>query len=367
MSKQDFYEVLGVDKSSSSEEIKRAYRKQAMRHHPDRNAGNKDSEQKLKEINEAYAVLSDENKRSQYDNFGHAGAEGFGQGMDFGDINLNDIFEQFFGGGTGGAGGSRSSRGADLAVSLTLSLHEAAHGVEKEVKIRKQAECDDCNGSGGAKGSKPTTCPMCRGSGRVSIQQGFLSIQQTCPKCHGQGQIISNPCRSCKGSGTSNKLSAIKVKIPSGVDNGDRMRVPGKGDMGAHGGPDGDLYIEIQVENHPVFKRDHTDLHCTIPVSFYQACLGGEVEVATLDKMIKLKIPKETQSGSLLRVRGAGIDSRKHNRKGDLICHIQVETPIRLSKAQQELLKTFDEQTQMNQQRPKYESFMQSLKNLFNA
>lgn len=368
MSNQDPYEVLGVEPGASSADIKKAYRQKAMKYHPDRNKGDKDSEQKFKEVNAAYDILSDENKRSQYDQFGHAGAEGFGQGMDFGDINFNDIFEQFFGGGA--AGGSRRggpSRGADLAVAVSLSLYDAAHGVEKEVNIRKKDTCGDCHGSGGARGSKPITCPMCHGSGRVAMQQGFLSIQQTCPKCHGQGQIISDPCRTCGGSGVQSKASKIKVKIPSGVDTGDRMRVPGKGDAGSHGGPSGDLYIEIKVEQHPVFKRDQIDLHCTVPVSFYQASVGGEVEVATLDKLIKLKVPKETQSGSLLRVRGAGIDSKKHNRRGDLICHIQVETPVHLTTEQKAILKDFDTKTQHNQQRPKSESFMQSLKKLFQA
>ena len=341
MSKRDFYEVLGVSKSASTAEIKKAYRKHAMKHHPDRNPGDKSAEQKFKEINEAYAVLSDERKRSEYDNFGHEGAGGFGQGMDFGDININDIFEQFFGGGSAG-GRSGPARGSDLAVAVQISLKKLLRVLKKKF-LSKQNPCDDCNGTGAAHGSKPITCSMCHGSGRVVLQQGFLSVQQTCPTCHGQGQIISDPCRSCNGEGIRSKASKIKVRLPAGVESGDRMRVPGHGDAGAYGGPSGDLYIEIHVEQHPIFTREGVDLHCNVPISFYQACLGGEVEVATLEKLIKLKVPKETQSGSMLRVRGAGIHSRKHNRRGDLICHMQIETPVKLSAKEKELLMAFDQ------------------------
>ena len=366
-SKKDFYEVLGVPRDATAQQIKKAYRAHAMKHHPDRNNG---STEKFKEISEAYQVLSDERKRAEYDNFGHAGAQGgfggggFGAG-DFGDININDIFEQFFGGGGGSSG---PSRGADIGASVSISFEKAAKGTEETISIRKKSACDDCHGSGAAPGSQPITCDMCHGSGRVAMQQGFLSIQQTCPKCHGQGQIISNPCRTCNGSGINNKPSKINIRIPSGVESGDRMRVPGKGDAGANGAPAGDLYVDIVVQAHPVFKREGVDLHCSVPVSFYQACLGGEVEIATLDKLINLKIPKETQSGSLLRVKGAGIDSKKDGRKGDLICHIQVETPVRLTKSQAELLQEFDQSVEASASHsPKHQSFLNKIKSLFNA
>ncbi|UTC24692.1 molecular chaperone DnaJ [Candidatus Comchoanobacter bicostacola] len=369
--KKDFYETLGVERNATAQQIKAAYRKAAMRHHPDRNAKKSDaerqeSERTFKEMSEAYSVLSDERKRAEYDRFGHtqggAGAGPFGAG-DFGDININDIFEQFFGGGGAAPG---PTKGSDLGASIAISLQEAASGVAKEITIKRLCPCTACNGSGAKTGSTPQRCTTCGGHGRVNMQQGFLSIQQTCPTCHGKGTIIKDPCRVCSGSGCTKQSSKISVRIPSGVESGDRMRVPGKGNAGQNGAASGDLYLDIHVQPHPLFERKGVDLHCTVPISFYTACVGGETEVATLEKLIKLKIPKETQSGSALRIRNAGIKSVKHNRHGDLICHIQVETPVKLDTQQIESIKQFDNSiTQHNLQNPQSKSFIEKIKSLF--
>lgn len=374
--KKDFYEILGVPRSASKNEIKAAYKKIALKYHPDRLHGKSDSEKqaaesKFKEASEAYSVLSNEQKRQSYDNFGDHNAAGhnpfegfggFGQGADFPD--LNDILNSFFGGG-GGESGPSSFQGEDLGYSLTLSLEDAASGIEKEINIRKNDSCDSCHGSGGKAGSKPTRCGTCGGRGRVAIQQGFMAIQQTCPNCQGQGSTISDPCNKCRGKGCYPQSCRIKVRIPAGVDNGDRMRVSGKGDAGQRGALPGDLYISINVAKHDLFERDGVHLHCNVPISFYQACVGGEMEIPTLDGAVKLKIPSETQSGSLLRLRQKGIKSVKSNQIGDIICHIVVETPVKLTKEQIGFIEQFNASITKNQtQQPKAKSFFNRIKTM---
>ena len=365
---KDYYKILGVSPSATGDEIKQAYRKKAMKYHPDRNSGKSkeemvDSEQKFKRINEAYTILSDAQKRSAYDNFGDpsvgGGQDPFG-GAGFPD--LNDILNNFF----GGQDSMQSQRGSDLGYQLTLSLEEAATGIEKEISVQKQSTCSTCHGSGARANSKPTTCSTCRGKGRVTLQQGFLAIQQTCPSCQGEGVSIDDPCKKCHGNGCHSDHASIKVRIPAGVDNGDRMRVSGKGDAGTRGNPSGDLYVDIQVSQHPIFERDGPDLHCQVPISFYHACVGGSVDVATLDKRVKLTIPPETQSGSMLRLRGKGMKTTRSSRQGDIICHINIETPVKLNKEQKELLKQLDHSINEDkmQHRPKTQSFLQRIKSL---
>jgi molecular chaperone DnaJ len=373
--KQDFYEILGVSRSASDQEIKSAYKKKALKYHPDRCAGKpadeiKASEQKFKEINEAYSVLSNKQKKQAYDNFGDPNAAGhnpFGDGFgQEGFPDINDILNSFFGGG-GGRSSAPNFQGSDLAYTLVLSLEEAALGIEKEITVQKKDACNTCQGSGGKPGSRPTTCSTCRGQGKVTMQQGFMAIQQLCPSCHGEGAVIDNPCSKCHGKGCYNQNSKIKVRIPAGVDNGDRMRVAGKGDAGIRNAPSGDLYISISVNEHNFFERDGVNLHCQVPISFYQACVGGEVKVATLTGSVNLKIPAETQSGSALRLKGKGIKSVKTNQTGDIICHVMVETPINLSKKQKILLGDFDESIQNNQQQhPKTQSFFEKIKRMVN-
>lgn len=372
---KDFYKVLGVSRSASDSEIKSAYKRKALKYHPDRLAKKpaeeiKQAENKIKEINEAWSILSNKQKKQAYDQFGDPSAAGqspFGDGFgQEGFPDLNDILNNFFGGGsTGASGQSASFQGSDLGYTLTLSLSEAAFGIEKEINIKKKDPCDTCHGSGAKSGSKPSACGTCRGRGKVTMQQGFMAIQQLCPSCHGEGAVISNPCSKCQGKGCYNQNSTIKVRIPAGVDNGDRMRVAGKGDAGIRNAPSGDLYISISVSQHPFFERDGADLHCQVPISFYQACIGGEVEIATLDGLVNLKVPKETQSGASLRLRGMGIKSVKTNRTGDIICHVAVETPIKLTAEQRQLLKQLDEKMQNNQQQhPKATSFFAKIKKI---
>ncbi len=348
MSKRDYYEVLGVERGASEADLKKAYRRLAMKHHPDRNPGDKESEDKFKEANEAYEVLSDSSKRAAYDQYGHAGVDpsmggggaGFG-GANFSDI-FGDVFSDFFGGG-GGRSGSRggAQRGSDLRYTLELNLEEAVRGTTVSIRVPTLVNCKPCDGSGAKKGSAPVTCPTCGGIGQVRMQQGFFSVQQTCPRCHGQGKIISDPCDSCRGEGRVEEYKTLSVKVPAGVDTGDRIRLSGEGEAGTHGGPTGDLYVVINVREHDIFQRDGKHLYCEVPISFTEAALGGELEVPTLDGRVKLKIPEGTQTGKQFRLRGKGVAPVRGGGAGDLMCRVAVETPVNLSRRQRELLEEF--------------------------
>jgi molecular chaperone DnaJ len=347
MSKRDYYEVLGVSKGASDEEIKKAFKKLAMKHHPDRNSGDKGSEEKFKEAKEAYEILSDGNKRAAYDQYGHAGVDasmgggagGSGNFRDFADA-FSDIFGDVFGGARGGR--SQVYRGADLRYNLEISLEEAARGTETKIRVPVLAECEHCHGSGAKPGTEPTTCPTCGGHGQVRMQQGFFSVQQACPRCHGSGKVIADPCTHCHGEGRIKKHKTLSVRIPSGVDEGDRIRLSGEGEAGVNGGPPGDLYVQIHLKSHQVFQRDHDDLHCEMPISFATAALGGEIEIPTLDGHATIKIPAETQSGKVFRLRGKGIKGVRSQHPGDLMAHVVVETPVNLTDRQKELLREFD-------------------------
>lgn len=351
MSKRDYYEVLGVTKNASEAEIKKAFKRMAMKYHPDRNPDNAEAEDKFKEAKEAYDILSDSQKRAAYDQFGHAGVDpsaGMGGGFSGGGASFSDIFGDVFGdifggGGAGGRGGQRVYRGADLRYNLELSLEEAVKGTTVNIKIPSHESCDECGGSGAKKGTEPTTCTTCGGHGQVRMQQGFFSLQQTCPHCHGSGKMISDPCGKCHGKGHVEKTKTLSVKVPAGVDNGDRIRLSGEGEIGENGGPPGDLYVHMHVREHAIFKRDGNDLFCEVPVSLVTATLGGELEVPTLEGRVKLKIPEETQTGKLFRLRGKGVKSVRGSVSGDLLCKVSVETPVNLTKKQKELLKEFED------------------------
>ena len=351
MSKRDFYEVLGVGRQATDAEIKKSYRKLAMKHHPDRNPDNKEAEEKFKEVQKAYEILSDSKKKAAYDQFGHAGVDsnmGGGSGPGgfggFGDV-FEDIFENIFTGGRGGPqGGSanpRTQRGNDLQMGLELTLEEAALGKSVEVDIYHQSACHTCSGSGAKPGTKPKKCETCAGMGQVRIQQGFFSIQQTCPACHGQGQVIVDKCVGCRGDGRIRVPKKLTVKIPAGVDEGDRIRLSGEGDAGYFGGPAGDLYVQVKVKKHPIFERQHNDLFCEVPIGFVSAALGGTIEVPTLSGKVSLKIPAETQTGKVFRLRGKGMQSVRSKTQGDLLCRVFVETPVNLDSKQKALLEEF--------------------------
>jgi molecular chaperone DnaJ len=372
--KRDYYEVLDVGRGASDEEIKKAFRKLAMKHHPDRNPGDKAAEDKFKEVKEAYEVLSDAKKRSMYDQMGHAGFDpsmgGMGAGADghpFGDI-FGDFFGEIFNAGRGGQSQAGPFRGGDLRYNLEISLEEAARGTETKIRIPVLESCDTCKGTGAKPGTKPETCTTCRGNGSVRITQGFFSIQQTCPSCHGSGSMIKTPCTSCHGNGRVQKHKTLSVKVPVGVDDGDRIRLNGEGEAGSPGAPRGDLYIVISLKSHPVFKRNRNDLHCEMPISFATAALGGEVHIPTLDGSASLKIPEETQTGQTFRLKGKGIKSVRGHDMGDLYCHVQIETPVKLTDRQRELLKEFDEigrSGSQHEQNPKAQSWMNKVKAFF--
>ena len=330
---KDFYDILGVAKGATENDIKRAYRKIAMKYHPDRNPDNKEAEKKFKEAAEAYSILSDVSKRQQYDQFGHSAFNGMGGGQSgFNSMNMDDIFNQFgdiFGGGQGGA---RTHRGVDLRYNLELTLEQAVSGTTVKIRVPKMAACEICNGSGAKKGSTPSSCSTCGGVGQVRMQQGFFSVQQTCPQCRGAGKIITDPCSTCHGQGRVRDTKTISVKVPEGVDNGDRIRLTGEGEISETNGPAGDLYVHIAVKEHTIFSRDDTDLYCEVPISFTTAALGGELEVPTLDGNVNLKIPTETQSGKLFRLRSKGVHSVRSSAKGDLLCRVIVETPVKLDR-----------------------------------
>ena len=373
MSKRDFYEILGVNRDASEDEIKKAYRKLAMKYHPDRNPDSKEAEDKFKEAKEAYEILSDAQKRAAYDQYGHAGIDpqagfgGGGGGQGFGGFAdaFGGIFDEIF----GGRGGGRSNiyRGADLRYNLEISLEQAAHGTETKIRIPTMEACEACHGSGAKTGTQPVTCPSCGGSGQVRLQQGFFSIQQTCPKCHGTGRFIPDPCNTCHGAGRVKQHKTLAVKIPAGVDEGDRIRLAGEGEHGVNGGPPGDLYVQIHLKPHPVFTRDHNDLHCEMPISFTTAALGGEIEIPTLDGAAKIKIPPETQSGRIFRLRGKGIKGVRSHHHGDLLCHVVVETPVNLTERQKELLRELEEISQGNdgKHNPRAQSWMDKVRDFF--
>lgn len=373
MAKEDYYKLLGVSQNASDSEIKKSYRRLAMKHHPDRNKDNPGSEEKFKQVKEAYEILSDPQKRSAYDQFGHAGVDqsmggGPGGGGFGGAESFSDIFGDIFGGG-GGGGRQRSSvrQGADLQYNLALTLEEAVKGTEVKIRVPVMVTCEECSGSGAKKGSNPVTCTTCHGQGQVRMQQGFFSVQQTCPTCRGRGQMIKNPCSKCHGEGRKQENKTLSVKIPPGVDTGDRIRLAGEGEAGERGGPSGDLYVQVQVKDHHIFVRDGANLYCEAPISFSVATLGGEMEVPTLDGKVNLKIPGETQTGKLFRMRGKGVKPVRGGPRGDLLCKVQIETPVRLTREQKELLKKFDESLKEGASRhsPKSHSWFDGVKDFF--
>jgi molecular chaperone DnaJ len=380
--KRDYYEVLGVPKNATDDEIKKAYRKLAIKHHPDRNQGDagKDAEAKFKEAKEAYEMLSDAEKRAAYDQYGHAGvdpnmrgpggpgAEGFGGFAEaFGDI-FGDIFGQARG-GAGARGGRQVYRGSDLSYAMDVSLEEAAKGKDAEIRIPSWEDCDTCHGTGAKPGTQAKTCTTCQGQGVVQMRQGFFSVQQTCPHCRGSGKIIPDPCTTCHGQGRIKKQKTLEVRIPAGIDDGMRIRSAGNGEPGTNGGPPGDLYIEIRLRKHAIFERDGDDLHCVVPVGIARAALGGEIEVPTLDGKAAIDIPEGTQAGKQFRLRGKGIKGVRSSYPGDLYCHIAVETPVKLTEHQRKLLKELDESLKKGGQKhsPNEDTWADKLKGFFSA
>ena len=377
MAKRDFYDILGVNRDASDEEIKKAYRKLAMKHHPDRNPDNAKSEEHFKEAKEAYEILSDGQKRAAYDQYGHAGVDpqagmgGFGGGAGGFSDAFGGIFDEIFGGASRNGGGGRANvyRGADLRYNLEITLEQAAFGTETKIRIPTMEACEPCKGSGAKAGTQPKTCPTCQGSGQVRLQQGFFSIQQTCPKCHGTGRFIADPCGSCQGAGRVKQHKTLAVKIPAGVDEGDRIRLSGEGEHGVNGGPSGDLYVQIHLKAHTVFQREQNDLHCEMPISFTTAALGGEIDIPTLDGVAQIKIPSETQSGKIFRLRGKGIKGVRSHAHGDLLCHVVVETPVNLTDRQKELLRELEESSSSDSARhnPRAKSWMDRVREFFAA
>ncbi|WP_339878212.1 molecular chaperone DnaJ [Pseudidiomarina gelatinasegens] len=375
MSKPDLYEVLGVSKDASERDIKKAYKKMAMKYHPDRTKGDKDLETKFKEVKTAYEVLMDPQKRAAYDQYGHAAFEqgqgGFGGGggaADFADI-FGDVFGDIFGGGGGRRGRPQAQRGADLRYNLELNLEDAVRGKEVELKIPKLSTCEDCDGSGAKEGSTAETCGHCHGSGQIQMRQGFFAVQQPCPHCRGRGKVIKDPCRTCHGDGRVERTKTLSVKIPAGVDTGDRIRLNGEGEAGEMGAPSGDLYVQVHVREHPIFARDGNNLYCEVPLSFTRAALGGEIEVPTLEGKVKLKVPAETQTGKLFRLRGKGVKSVRSGAVGDLICKVVIETPVNLSESQRNLLNELEESMGTGEEagkyRPKEKGFFDGVRQFF--
>ncbi|HTT09232.1 MAG TPA: molecular chaperone DnaJ [Gammaproteobacteria bacterium] len=373
MAKKDYYELLGVARNASEADIKKAYRRLAMKHHPDRNPGNKQAEESFKEIKEAFEVLSDARKRGAYDQFGHAGvdpsaAAGFGgAGVGgFGDI-FDSVFGDIFGGGGARRGGPRVHRGADLQYDLELTLEEAVFGTTVKIRTPTAKECASCHGTGARAGTQPMTCDTCQGHGQVRMSQGFFSIQQTCPRCRGTGQVIRDPCPTCNGHGRVRDHKTHSVKVPAGVDSGDRIRLTGEGEAGQHGGPPGDLYVSVHVKEHPIFHREQNDLHCEVPISFVTAALGGELDVPTLDGRVALKVPPETQTGRVFRLRGKGVKSVRGAGVGDLLCRVMVETPVNLNRQQKELLQQFGRSLEGTDGKhsPKTSSWLDGVRNFF--
>ena len=350
MSKRDYYEILGASRDASDADIKKAYRRLAMKHHPDRNTDDsEEAEGRFKEAKEAYEVLSDANKRAAYDQYGHAGVDpsmggrpGAGAGG-FEDV-FGDVFGDIFGGG--GRRGQRVHRGSDLQYNLELTLEEAVFGTEVKIRVPTLVACKTCSGSGAKKGTSATTCTTCGGAGQVRMQQGFFAVQQTCPQCRGKGQMISDPCTDCHGQGRKQEQKTLSVKVPAGVDTGDRIRLANEGEAGEQGAPNGDLYVQMHVKPHAIFTRDDNDLFCEMPISLVTAALGGEIEVPTLNGKIRLKIPPETQTGKSFRMRSKGVKPVRGGATGDLLCRVNVETPVKLSNKQKDLLKEFEKSIQ---------------------
>lgn len=371
MAKRDYYELLEVSRNATEAEIKKAYRRLAMKLHPDRNPGDKAAEEKFKEVKEAFEVLSDERKRAAYDQFGHAGVDpsaaagaGFGGAAGFSDI-FDSVFGDIFGATGARRGGTRAYRGSDLQYDLELTLEEAVFGATVKIKTPTSKECPACKGSGAKAGSSPVTCDACGGNGHIRMSQGFFSVQQTCPKCRGAGRIIRDPCMACGGQGRVRDSKTHQVKVPPGVDNGDRIRLTGEGEPGENGGPPGDLYVSIHVKDHPIFRRDGSDLYCEVPITMVVAALGGELEVPTLDGRVMLKVPPETQTGKVFRLRGKGVKSVRGGGVGDLLCRVAVETPVNLTKRQKELLQEFGSTLQGGEHSPRSSSWLDGVKKFF--
>lgn len=369
MSKRDYYEILGVDRGVSDKDLKKAYRRVAMKYHPDRNPDDHAAEEKFKEANEAYEVLSDDQKRAAYDQYGHAGVDqAAGGGGGAGYNNFSDIFGDVFGdifggGGRGGRGGP--ARGSDLRYTLDLELEDAVRGTTVKIKVPTLVACSTCNGAGGKNGSVPKTCTTCGGHGQVRMQQGFFAVQQTCPNCHGSGKVISDPCTDCHGHGRVEETKTLSVKVPPGVDTGDRIRLAGEGEAGADGGPAGDLYVQMNIRQHSIFEREGNNLYCEVPIGFVDAALGGELEVPTLDGRVKLKVPEGTQTGKLFRLRGKGVAPVRGGSTGDLMCRVLVETPVSLSSKQKELLREFKALVSDDKHSPKQSTWFEGMKNFF--
>jgi len=369
MSKRDCYEVLGISRDATEKEIKKAYKRLAMKYHPDRTKGDDALEEKFKEVKEAYEILNDPNTRAAFDQYGHDGVNQQGHGGGgggFGGGGFDDIFGDIFGGGRRGQ--QRAQQGSDLRYNMELTLEEAVKGISKEIEIPTLVHCEQCNGSGAKKGTDSKTCGTCHGQGQVQMRQGFFAVNQTCPTCRGKGKIITDPCNKCHGEGRYERSKTLSVKIPAGVDTGDRIRLSGEGEAGEHGAPAGDLYVQMNVRPHDVFERDGNDLYCEVPISFTEAALGGEIEVPTLDGRVKLKIPAETQTGRMFRMRGKGVKSVRSHSTGDLMCKVTVETPVKLSSKQRELLKEFESElcsSSSKKHKPKSEGFLNSLKTFF--
>jgi len=382
---KDYYSLLGVSKAASADEMKKAYRKLAMQHHPDRNPGDKKAEEKFKEISHAYDVLSDEQKRAAYDRYGHdaftqggMGSAGGGPGMGGGGAGFDfssgfaDIFEDLFGmgGGPGGGGrrqqggGNAAAHGADLRYNLAITLEEAFKGKQETIKVTTSVACESCSGSGGEKGTKPVICTTCNGHGRIRAQQGFFTVERACHACQGMGKIIKDPCRTCAGSGRTRKEKTLAVNVPAGVEEGTRIRLTGEGEAGMRGGPAGDLYIFISVKPHEIFKRDAADIHCSVPIRMTAAALGGAIEVSTIDgSRVKVTIPEGTQNGHQFRLRGKGMSVLRSGHRGDMYLHTVVETPVKLHKKQKDLLKEFDKTSDGTS--PESDSFFAKMKDFW--
>ena len=369
MSKRDYYSTLGVPRNASSDAIKKAYKKLAMKHHPDRNPGDKKAEAKFKELSEAYEVLSNTEKRNTYDQFGHEGINSrFGQSGGFSGAGaFNDIFGDVFGDIFGGPGRHRTQKGTDLEYVIDLTLEEAINGKEAKMKIPTLVSCNDCKGTGADKGTSFSTCNKCNGAGQIRISQGFFSLQQTCPNCKGTGKMITSPCGTCSSTGHIQKTKTLSVNIPVGVDNGDQIRLAGEGEAGKYESPPGDLYVTIRVKEHDIFQRNGDNLHCNIPITFTSAALGDEVIVPTLNGKVKLKVPSGTQSGKAFRIKNKGVRSVRSSSTGDLICQIIIETPVNLNKEQKDLLDQFEKSLGKNKSshKPQQENWVDSIKNFF--